>query len=665
LGSTIITSADISGLAENSYYYFRVRAYDGEFYGPWAYLGPVRVGEVNNPPGDFNLLEPVDGATTARNPFFDWTDAIDPDPTDTVTYTLYVYSDAALTTVAFSKPGLTVSEYQMLETEPLDSFTDYWWRVEADDTHWQKWSVETWMFTTNDQIDPTGPGETVIDDYEGVAVNDPDPAGMGEADEYYYVFTAPGDTDPTFERQQIEVYADTYSMKFTYPAASVPENAWRGFGGILSPGATPTPKDISAYDTLSFYIKGDGSEGTVKVQLKDSEGDNYGTTNPIYEFTLFDTDWHKCEIPLSAFSAEIADSDVDDDGLTLTAIAEYQFVFVGSAASQGNGIFIDDVKAEESGQQNDIETTITMSDTDITVSWQMTTPGNADIYTISGNADVDVFSNDPNDWTLEYPGQASTQIVEAGQIGTGTQKYYKVVAASAGLTANDLLVDVVGKFDIAVGPSDTQPERAFFSIPLVQSSSTLPDIFGNQAEENDLVAIFDMNRMMTDAAIFDGAVWLEADPVNHTVPLVTDLNIGYAYVYGTFTSRYLTVVGSVMETDNQRDIQGGSSGGLPQYAEWVANAFPISANIANAGFNSYSVGGDPSVGASAYHFDANANMIDEDSDLDFDESFALHTGPSDWTDPAAQPATLMLRPGKGYMFAEPTIPHQTWTQQRP
>jgi hypothetical protein len=97
----------------------------------------------NFAPDSFSLLSPADsGFVLSGAMTFDWQDAIDPDPWDTVRYDLYVSSSPAF------HPDSTVIHDSLLvnqHTDTLDIGTHYW-KVRAYDKHTEVWSNQTWSF---------------------------------------------------------------------------------------------------------------------------------------------------------------------------------------------------------------------------------------------------------------------------------------------------------------------------------------------------------------------------------------------------------------------------------------------------------------------------------------------------------------------------------------
>ncbi|MGB8658335.1 MAG: dockerin type I repeat-containing protein [Candidatus Zixiibacteriota bacterium] len=114
--------------------------------------------QPNFPPGAFSLVSPIDKDTVARPVLLDWEDAIDPNPSDQVTYTVLVSSSphfVADSTQTFD--GLGAS--QTLVTPQTNSAV-YWWKVKAQDK-WgsERWSNQTYSFDVEDYGDVNGDGK--------------------------------------------------------------------------------------------------------------------------------------------------------------------------------------------------------------------------------------------------------------------------------------------------------------------------------------------------------------------------------------------------------------------------------------------------------------------------------------------------------------------------
>lgn len=524
----------------------------------------------------------------------------------------------------------------------------------------------------------TSGGTIVIDNYEGDAgdhVADPNPDTMGEVGDMYYTFAASDLFKPVYARQNTEKFEGTRAMRITYPAADTPENGWRGYGGVLR-----SVQDLSGSTHVTFYLKGNGSNQTVSVQLKDSEGDNYtvpttpGVLGP-YEFTLSSTEWHECKIPFSAFTKEITDT--DHDGLDLNAITDYQLIFTGQDAA-ATPIYIDLVQATTEGTSGNIHTTIQRAaDTvgsGVTLNWTITPAGAVDIYSISGATDAvnGVFTTiEVTSWTIE-PGcdnisaTTYTDTTTTGQVGAGYQKYYKVVPHGVALTSDMLMTDVVGKFDIATGPMEEHPDWFFFSIPLEQTNTAITSVIGGQVAEQDALMVFDINRETMAASYYTGGAWTSFPgdyPIGSGTPIpqITDLYPGYAYAYyAPNGTKNVTVVGKVRTASNERDVRGGwdTTYEHNKYAEWVANAFPVPVTLTLSGLNSSTAGLDISTAGVAYQFDANGELISGN------QGIGIHNTVTTWLDFDGAPATMKLLPGRGYMFTDPTEGGFRWIQPR-
>ena len=499
--------------------------------------------------------------------------------------------------------------------------------------------------------DSSGEISEIIDDYEGAAVIYPGGYAM-----------FPSLSDITFATTEAEKYEGDKAGSTTYVLSAA---GYRGFNGTLT-----TMQDISSFKTLYLYVKSaDASGGKIKVQLTDVSGKNFaavdGSGNQKVNVPTSNATWTKYTLQLSDF-VEIDSSGMPKAGgatLNKQAITNYQLVFTGNAASTAN-VYVDFVAAggyTPPTSSGEVTTTIARAaDTvgsAVTISWVYNDSyvGNADIYTVSGSWDAvtGVFTTDATKWTKSFNNVSSPQ-TDNTQVGQGTQKYYKVVKTGTALTNAMLAADVAGKFDIAVGPSDSQPERALISIPLVTSSTSLSSVFGSQPQENDAIAVVDNSFAITSGKIYTGGSWQDIP----STPALDNLNQGYAFVYTTLNTKYMTVVGKVLETTSNRTISGGMDASSNPALSWIGSALPIPAPIADTktGLNGLSYGDSALTGAQSALIDANAAIIGN--------NYALHSAASTWVDTNAQPATLVLMPGRGYMLTEPTIASYSWTQSR-
>lgn len=103
-------------------------------------IGPVA-------PNGFCLLSPDSGEfVETLTPTLLWENALDPDPLDSLTYTLYWSLDSTWLS-ADSITGLTNTEYTFTQANPLPPDVSIWWKVKATD-YYQLfvWSNQIWSF---------------------------------------------------------------------------------------------------------------------------------------------------------------------------------------------------------------------------------------------------------------------------------------------------------------------------------------------------------------------------------------------------------------------------------------------------------------------------------------------------------------------------------------
>src|SRR3989339_747898 len=450
---------------------------------------------------------------------------------------------------------------------------------------------------------------------------------------------------------------------------------FRGYNATLK-----TEQDLSAFDTLVIYTMVDTtSTGELKLQVTGKSTDGKTTANfggmptTTYNIKLSDTTFTKHTIPMSALK------EVDDKGVEKVAgvdfksfqarITDYQLVFTGNDASAGP-IRADFVAAEgyTAPVIGDIVTSIKRdADTvgsSVTLSWMIIKAGvtAVDIYSVSGTSEstTAVYTTDTTKWKAESTNVSATTYTDKakeGLVGAGYQKYYKVVPTGTTLTATALSLDVVGKFDLGVGPSDTNPERAFISLPLEPTGYTLSTVFGAQPSDDDAIAVIDNNFSITKGKTYSKSAWADISGIT----ALDSLQAGRSYVYTTFTAKHLTVVGKLMEKSNNLTLALGlDSTKTGLNLELIANAFPTPVLISDSktGLNGLTFGtqGGGLDAAQVSIIDANASIIGD--------GYAWHNGSASWVDSNTKTSTLMLLPGRGYIVNDPTITSFSWTQSK-
>ncbi|MFL5358742.1 PKD domain-containing protein [Archangium sp.] len=141
------TRFTVTGLAENTRYFWRAKSSDGVAESAWVY-GDFLVDQANDPPGVPALLNPGQGAfVSTREPLLEIGASSDPDDV-VVVYHLEIYSDEALSGRVAEQLTDTLT---WVVQPPLADEATYFWRVRAEDTRggasvWsavQRFSVHT------------------------------------------------------------------------------------------------------------------------------------------------------------------------------------------------------------------------------------------------------------------------------------------------------------------------------------------------------------------------------------------------------------------------------------------------------------------------------------------------------------------------------------------
>lgn len=296
----------------------------------------------------------------------------------------------------------------------------------------------------------------------------------------------------------------------------------------------------------------------------------------------------------------------------------------------------------------------------IKVTWTTDPAGlGVDIYALTCTANATTgdyssyFTTDAAAWTKVADNVTIGTYSIPSSVGTGTAQYYKLIIHGATLVNSDLTTEVVGKFDIAVGPSETEPNKFFVSLPLEVSDSSLGTIIGGQVSEMDMVLSFDINKDVTAGSLYQTGAWTTFPGAPAPI---ANLDAGVTYGYYSPAAKFITVVGRVRESGYSRTLNGGAT--MP--ANWLANPYPSPVAIASGGLNSSSYSTNPVEAGTIYQFDANAELIGGTAGI------AFHTGTDTWQDGTLSAAsTLQLVPGRGYMLTEPVQSTFDWTMARP
>ncbi len=150
-----------SPLTENTSYWWRVNANDGNTDSSWSVAEEFFVNAVNEEPAQPVAASPVGGAIVASlTPLLQWSEVTDPDGDD-LTYEVEIYEDAALTSLAWSVLQVTGLGNGLAEvtTATLAENGVYYWQARATDEHGLSgdWSAaESFLVSTVDDA-PTDP----------------------------------------------------------------------------------------------------------------------------------------------------------------------------------------------------------------------------------------------------------------------------------------------------------------------------------------------------------------------------------------------------------------------------------------------------------------------------------------------------------------------------
>lgn len=153
-GSGGTTGWQVTGLADNVHYYWRVRASDGASQSDWV-VGDFIMDARNESPSVPVVANPGDRAwVSSRTPTFTVHPSTDPDG-DSIVYAFEVYADVGLGRLVASGTSTTGS---WQPSSPLEDRTTHYWRVRAQDVRGaaSAWSpVMTLFVSTGNYVPPT------------------------------------------------------------------------------------------------------------------------------------------------------------------------------------------------------------------------------------------------------------------------------------------------------------------------------------------------------------------------------------------------------------------------------------------------------------------------------------------------------------------------------
>lgn len=138
-------------LADNTRYWWRCRAFDGELAGGWMPAASFTVNTANDAPTPPTLIAPSGGAVVdSLQPALTIANALDPDG-DVLSYQFEVYEDAALTMPAVSTSSTAEGDGSTTWPLPtaLQDDRQYWWRARASDGECYGPWMETATFTVH------------------------------------------------------------------------------------------------------------------------------------------------------------------------------------------------------------------------------------------------------------------------------------------------------------------------------------------------------------------------------------------------------------------------------------------------------------------------------------------------------------------------------------
>jgi hypothetical protein len=215
------------------------------------------------------------------------------------------------------------------------------------------------------------------------------------------------------------------------------------------------------------------------------------------------------------------------------------------------------------------------SGSNVRVTWEATS--NVDIWTKTGT-----FDTTPASWTKEFANVSGTSQVDssvAGKVGSGTNKWYKVMPAGATLATGDLTQEVLGKFDLVLTEGFN-----FISLPLVTSTNSIASVIGTQMTGGFIPPLADkVYKFKADKSGFEQAwlnssdnTWYDIDTgLASTMTITSDTGYWFELANGHVSSN-VSIVGRISNVS--RGPTSISSG-----FNLIGSTYPVSVTIQSSG----------------------------------------------------------------------------------
>jgi hypothetical protein len=296
-------------LQENSYYFWRARAYDGILYGDWMIPAFFRINTVNEPPTAPTLSSPADNSSISTlTPVLAVNNASDPD-SENLTYNFVLATDPELTQVITSETGLFegngTTSWQVPVT--LAENTWYYWSAQADD-----WFITgPWMTTAKFFVNTANDAPSVP-----VIIS---PLNNSEITSLFADIVLSNSADPDSANLTYIFELDT-AMTFDSP-------------NLIRSGNIPEGQDTTSWladnlrDNTYYYVRAKASDGIAESGWSEVTGFFVNTANEAPTVPVLSNPSNGSGV--NSFNPALSihnSSDIDGDALT------YEFEIYADAA---------------------------------------------------------------------------------------------------------------------------------------------------------------------------------------------------------------------------------------------------------------------------------------------------------------------------------------------
>jgi hypothetical protein len=384
--------------------------------------------------------------------------------------------------------------------------------------------------------------------------------------------------------------------------------AYEIVGGVSTYGddVSENGYDISSCKQIKIWFRGDGTSNVATFELVESNqapGNNPAVplAAEIWKYnvpiSMSSTGWQQITIDLTTegtnkFAQDTGWYDAGNHALDLNRIKAYQILTGGGNPKK---YAVDHIYAT-TGVEGVVSNLFITREGDapgsnIRLTWA--TVGAVDIWTKTGTFETNTAS-----WVKEFSNVSGTfQVDSSNTVGSGINKWYKIVPAGTSLTTAMLSDEVLGKWDYSLGVGNT-----LISLPFIPFDTDLDSVIGKQLTAAPFLFSINADIIQTQIGGTQVSAYLSSGTNLWTSTSLVSMepDIGYIIqIKNGNPSRVITVVGKTTSVARAIQLSGGT--GVTNY---VGTCYPVKVALNSSGLA-------PLLSGGIAVYDPNADKVQE------------------------------------------------------